>query len=93
MGAERVDEVVVQGAVLEAAGGVDGEQPFDALLAVSGLAAEAELAVDDRAAQGALGVVVGRFDAAVVGERPERRPDLLEVAGHAAGVAVAGLLA
>jgi hypothetical protein len=48
VGGERVDEVVVEGAA-----------PFDASFAVLGLGAEAELAVDDRAAQGAFGVVVG----------------------------------
>jgi hypothetical protein len=45
-----VEVVVVQGAVLQAAGGVDGEQSLDALFAVGGLGAEAELAVDDRSA-------------------------------------------
>src|SRR4051812_5103518 len=51
------------------------------------------LAVDDRAAQGAFGVVVGRLDALVVGERPQRRPELEQVARHPARVPVAGLLA
>ena len=53
MGADRVDEVGVQAAALEAAGGVGGEEPFDAALAAVGLAAEAELAVDDGASEGA----------------------------------------
>jgi hypothetical protein len=55
---------------LEAAGGVDGEQSFDAAFAVVGLGAEAELAVDDGAPERAFGVVVGRLDAVVVGEGP-----------------------
>jgi len=76
MGAKRVDEVGVQAAVLEAAGGVRGDQAGDALFAVLGLAAEAELAVDDRAAQRAFGVVVGGLDVGVVGERPQCGPDL-----------------
>ena len=41
MGAEEVDEVGVQAAALEAAGGVGGEQSGDAPFAVLGLAAEA----------------------------------------------------
>jgi hypothetical protein len=93
VGAEEVDQVGVQAAALEAAGGVCGQQPGDALLAGLGLAAEAELAVDDRAAQRALGVVVGRLDAVVVGERPQRGPDLQDVAREASALAVAGLLA
>ncbi len=69
-GGERGDEVVVEGAALQAAGGVDRQEPFDAPLAVGRLGAEAELAVNDRAAQRAFGVVVGRLDFAVVGEGP-----------------------
>jgi hypothetical protein len=38
---------------------VRGQQPLGASLAAGGLAAEAELASDDRAAQRAFGVVVG----------------------------------
>jgi hypothetical protein len=48
VGGERVDEVGVQAAALQAAGGVRGEQPFDASFAAGGLGAEGELAVDDR---------------------------------------------
>ena len=44
MGAEQVDEVGVQAAALEAAGGVRGEQPGDALFAFFGLAAKRQLA-------------------------------------------------
>jgi hypothetical protein len=44
------------------------------------LAAERELAVDDGAAQRAFGVVVGGLDAVVGGERPERGPELEQVA-------------
>jgi hypothetical protein len=40
-------------------------------LALVVLAAERELAVDDRAAQGALGVVVGRLNAFAFGETPD----------------------
>ena len=61
--------------MLEAAGGVRGEQPLDAAFAALGLAAEGELAVDDGAAERALGVVVGRLHAGVAGEGPK--------AGHA----------
>jgi hypothetical protein len=43
VGVEQVNEVGVQGAVLQAAGGVGGEQAGDALLAGLGLAAEAPL--------------------------------------------------
>jgi hypothetical protein len=38
-------------------------------------------------------MVVGRLDAVVIGERPERRPDLEQVARQAAGVLVARRLA
>jgi hypothetical protein len=51
VGGERVDEVVAQGAALQAAGGVDRQAPLDASFALLGLGAEAEFAVDDRAAQ------------------------------------------
>ena len=51
VGLERVDEVGVEAAALEAAGGVRGEESFDALLARGRLAAQGELAIDDRAAQ------------------------------------------
>jgi hypothetical protein len=40
VGGERVDEVVVEGAALQAAGGVHRQQPFDASFAVLGLGAE-----------------------------------------------------
>ena len=40
-------------------------------------------------AERAFGVVVGRLDAAVVGERPERGPDFQQVAGEPARVLVA----
>ena len=92
-GVERFGEVDEQRSLLEAAGGVCREQPGDALLAFLGLAAEAELAVDDSAAQRSLGVVVGRLHARDGGECPERGPGLEEVAGHAAAVFVARRLA
>lgn len=66
-----------------------GERSLYPSFAVLGLAAEAELAVDDRASQGALGVVVGRLDLGVGGEGPERGPRLQEVARHPAAVLVA----
>src|SRR5439155_17964990 len=66
---------------------------FDAPLARVGLGAEAELAVDDRAAQRAFGVVVGRLDALGVGEGPQCRAELEQVAGDAARVLVARCLA
>jgi hypothetical protein len=59
------------------------------LLAFLGLAVEGELAVDDGAAEGSLGVVVGRLHPRGGSERPERGPDLQEVAGHAVAVLVA----
>jgi hypothetical protein len=43
-----------------------------------------EFSVDDRAAEGAFGGVVGRFHAGVGGEGPERGPDLEQVVGEAA---------
>ena len=49
-GAEYVDEVGVQAALLQAAGDVGGEQSGGALFAVFGLAVQRELAVDDGAA-------------------------------------------
>jgi hypothetical protein len=67
---EHVGEVVKEAAALQAAGGVRGEQSGDPGLAVGGLAAEGELAVDDGASEGALGVVVGRLDSVMRGEAP-----------------------
>jgi hypothetical protein len=61
-------------------------------LAVFGPAAEAELAVDHGASEGTFGVVVGRLDPAVVGECPERGPDLQQRAGEASAVAERTLL-
>ena len=52
-----------------------------------------EFSVDDGAAQCALGWVVGRFDAGVGGEGPQRGPDLAQVVGEAAVVAGALALA
>jgi len=86
-------EVFEQRAALQAAGGGGREETFDPSLAVLGLAAERELSVDDRAAQRALGVIVGRLDAAPVGERPQRGPDLQQVARQPAGAFVARRLA
>src|SRR5665811_1247530 len=55
-------------------------------------AAQRELAVDDRAAQAALGVVVGGLDAGHACEAPEGRPALQEVLGEAAVAAITGAL-
>jgi hypothetical protein len=71
---------------LEAAGDRGGEEPFDRALALLRLAAEGEFAVDDGAADAALGVVVGQLDAVEVGEGPQRRPALKQVAGELAVV-------
>src|ERR1039458_7408984 len=67
---EQVDEVGVQASTLQAAGDRGREQPGNALLALFGLAAEGELAVDDRAPECALGVVVGGLHAGGGGEGP-----------------------
>src|SRR5438477_4663607 len=75
-GGERVGEVVVERAALEASGLVDREQPFGGAFAAFGLAAEGELAVDDGGAESAFGVVVGGFDAGDGGEGPESGPEL-----------------
>ena len=55
-------------------------------------AAEGDLAVDDGAAPPALGAVVGRLHPLDLGEGPKRRPELQQVAGEGAEVAVAGAL-
>lgn len=60
-----------------------------AFLAVFRLAAEGELAVDDRAAQAALGVVVGRLHVVVSCECLEGAPGLGQVARRPAAVFVA----
>ena len=70
-----------------------GEEPLDRLFAGFGLAAERELAVDDRAAEAAFGAVVGRLDAVDLAEGPQRRPDFEQVAGEPAGALVRGGLA
>src|SRR3954447_18647725 len=90
--AKYVDEVGVQAAVLEAAGGVGGDQAGDALFAGFGLAAEAEPAVDDCAAERAFGVVVGGLDVGVFGERPQCGPDLQQGASEASALAVARMV-
>jgi hypothetical protein len=68
---------------------VGGEQAFEPAFAAGGLAAEGELAVDDGAAQRALGVVVGRVDVWDGGECPERGPELEQVARDPARAFVA----
>src|ERR1039458_4132343 len=70
MRGEQVDEVGVQASMLQSAGDRGREQPGDALLALFGLAAGGELAVDDRAPECALGVVVGGLHAGGGGEGP-----------------------
>src|SRR5450756_2640626 len=89
-GSEHMGEVGEERAALQAAGDRGGEQPFDGALALLGLAAERELAVDDRPAQAAFGVIVGRLDAGHAGEAPQRRPALQQVLREAAVAAVAG---
>src|SRR5450759_1786344 len=93
LGGEHVAEVGKERAALQAAGHRGGEQPRDGALALLGLAAQRELAVDDRAAQAALGGVVGRLDAGHAGEAPQRRPALEQVLGEGAVAAVTGALA
>jgi hypothetical protein len=53
------------------------------------LAAEGELAVDDRAAESAFGVVVGRLNAVLLSEAPEHGPNFQEVVRETAGALVA----
>src|SRR5450759_5618282 len=92
-GSEHIGEVGKEGAALQPAGDRGGEEPLDGVLAALGLAAQGELAVDDRPAQAAFGVVVGGLDAGHAGEGPQRRPALEQVLGEAAVAAVAGALA
>ena len=66
--------------------------PFGRSLALVGLVAVAELAMDDWSAECALGGVVRRLDAGCGGEGPERGPDLEQRAGEAPTLAVAGVL-
>ncbi len=56
------------------------------------MGSEAELAVDNGAAQCTLGVVVGRLHAVVCGEAPQCRPGFEEVARHSAAAFVADAL-
>src|SRR5450756_2258551 len=86
LGGEHVAEVGKERAALQAAGHRGGEESFDRALAALGLAAQGELAVDDRPAQAALRVVVGRLDAGDTGEAPQRRPALEQVLGEGAVV-------
>ena len=69
------------------------EEPLDRALAALGLAAQRELAVDDRPAQAAFGVIVGWLDAGHAGEGPERWPAFEQVLGEGALATVAGALA
>src|SRR5450759_4192385 len=93
LGGKHVAEVGKERAALQAAGHRGGEQPRDGALALFGLAAQRELAVDDRAAQAALGGVVGGLDAGHAGEAPQRRPAFEQVLREAAVAAVADALA
>jgi hypothetical protein len=93
VGAEEFAEVGEERAPLQRAGDRGREQPLDRLLAAVGLAAEREFAVDDGAAQAALGVVVGRLDAVDEGEGRERRPALEQVGGEQAVILRLGALA
>src|SRR5450759_4932444 len=90
---EHIGEVGEERAALQPAALRYGEQPLCRALAVLGLAAQGELAVDDRAAQAALGGVVGRLDAVELAEGPQRRPQREQVLGEGAGVPVTGALA
>src|SRR5665647_2654102 len=92
LGGEHVAEVGKEGAALQAAGDRGREQSRDGALALLGLAAQRELAVDHRAAQATFGVVVGRLDAGHAGEAPEGRPALQQVLGEGAVAAVTGAL-
>src|SRR6266568_1490659 len=86
VGGEGLGEVGEEGLFAEPAGDRGGEQPLDGAFASFGLAAEREFAVDDGAAEAALGMVVGRFDAVGVGEGPEGGPALEEVSREVAVV-------
>lgn len=79
--------------MLEAAGLGDRQHALGEALAGVGLAAERDLAVDDRAAQPAFGGVVGRLDAVDLGERPQGGPELEQVAREDGNLAVLGALA
>src|SRR5450756_498409 len=92
-GSEHIGEVGKEGAPLQPAGDRGREEPLDRVRAALGLAAQGELAVDDRAAQATFGVVVGGLDAGDAGEGPQRRPALEQVLGEGAVAAVAGALA
>jgi len=85
-GAEDVGQVGEERASLEAAGDRGGEQSFDRSLALLGIDAKREFAVDDGAAEAAFGVVVGRLDPVGVGEGPERGPAVEEILGKGAVV-------
>src|SRR5450830_1953771 len=89
LGGEHVAEVGKERAALQAAGHRGGEQPRDGALALFGLAAQRELAVDDRAAQATFGVVVRGLDAGHAGEAPQRRPAFEQVPREAAVATVA----
>src|SRR5215211_2477690 len=91
-GRDRLGEEAEEGVALQPAGLGDGEHALGEALPGLGLAAEGDLAVDDRAAQPALGAVVGRFHSLDLGEGPKRRPELEQVAGEGAEVAVADAL-
>jgi hypothetical protein len=89
VGGDQLGHVGEQRAALKAAGDRRREQSLDSPFAGLGLAAQRELAVDDRASECALGVVVGWLHPLVGGEGPQRRPKLQQVARHAAAALVA----
>src|SRR6266540_6778093 len=93
VGGEGLGEVGEERLFAEPAGDRGGEEPLDGAFASVGLAAEREFAVDDGAAEAALGMVVGRLDAVGVGEGPEGGPALEEVPGELAVVLGARALA
>src|ERR1019366_4303269 len=84
VGGEQVAQVNEQRSALQSAGDRGGQCALDEALAVLGSAAVGELAVDDRAAERALGGIVRGLDPLGRHERPQRRPDLQEVVGEAA---------
>lgn len=72
--------------VLQATGDRRGQESCDALLASLGLAGEAELAVDNGAPEGALGVIVDRLHTRDCSEPPQCWPELEQASGHTSAV-------
>jgi hypothetical protein len=88
VGAEKVDEVGAQGAALQAAGGVGGQQAFGASLAARDwLPSESFRAMTAPRRAGSAWLLVGWTP--MGGEGPQGGPDLEQVAREAPGVAIA----